>query len=449
MPMETNGENTEKKQIINETIRKRPLNRQKLFRRTVTTMVMAVIFGAIACITFIYLEPIISDRISPEEEIKRVEFPDAEDEVAPDDLLTEDYLEQAAIDEQTARLAEMESEVSRRILEESIDGEVSMKAYETLYDELYRIAGEASKSLVIVTGVSKETDWFQNQVENINETSGVIVAINDQAAYIVADIKGLPDAESYRVTFNTGDAAVGELRARDDNTGIAVFMVPADQLPDSESAGIVAMPFAGSITKTIVGRPVIAVGSPLGQSGSVCYGIVTSNRKQIVYADYAYDILTTDITGSEKNASGILINTSGQLLGIINKEATDSTSGALIAGFGISGVRQLIEQLTNADPRIYLGIHCAEVTRAISEDQNIPQGLYITEADAGSPAMEAGLLNGDILVKMKNIDIMSREDFDNVLKNINEGDEVPITLMRYNGTDFISINGSIRAEAKR
>ncbi len=449
MPMETNGENTEKKQIINETIRKRPLNRQKLFRRTVTTMVMAVIFGAIACITFIYLEPIISDRISPEEEIKRVEFPDAEDEVAPDDLLTEDYLEQAAIDEQTARLAEMESEVSRRILEESIDGEVSMKAYETLYDELYRIAGEASKSLVIVTGVSKETDWFQNQVENINETSGVIVAINDQAAYIVADIKGLPDAESYRVTFNTGDAAVGELRASDDNTGIAVFMVPADQLPDSESAGIVAMPFAGSITKTIVGRPVIAVGSPLGQSGSVCYGIVTSNRKQIVYADYAYDILTTDITGSEKNASGILINTSGQLLGIINKEATNSTSGALIAGFGISGVRQLIEQLTNADPRIYLGIHCAEVTRAISEDQNIPQGLYITEADAGSPAMEAGLLNGDILVKMKNLDIMSREDFDNVLKNINEGDEVPITLMRYNGTDFISINGSIRAEAKR
>ena len=135
---------------VSETIRRRPINRRKLIRRTITTIVMAIIFGAIACITFIYLEPVISD-------ITRVELPETEDEVAPEELLTEDSLEKAAIEEEAAKLAEMEDEVTQNMLEGAINGEISMKAYQTIYEELYSIAKEASKSLVIVTGVSQET----------------------------------------------------------------------------------------------------------------------------------------------------------------------------------------------------------------------------------------------------------------------------------------------------
>ena len=430
---------------VSETIRRRPINRRKLLRRTITTIVMAIIFGAIACITFIYLEPVISDRISPEE-ITRVELPETEDEVAPEELLTEDSLEKAAIEEEAAKLAEMEDEVTQNMLEGAINGEISMKAYQTIYEELYSIAKEASKSLVIVTGVSQETDWFLNEIENINETSGVIVALNDQAAYIVADINGLTDAESYRVIFNNGEEKECELKARDTNTGLAVFTVPVSKLPTGDDAPR-TIAFSGSVAPAIVGRPVIAVGSPLGQSGSVCYGIVTSNNRQITYADYDYDILTTDITGSGVNASGILVNTSGNLLGIITKESTESTSGSLITAFGISGIRNLIEQLSNQDQRIYIGIHGAEVTERINATQGIPIGIYVTDVDVGSPAMEAGVAAGDVITRVGTVTINGKADYHTAIKDLSVDEEVGINFMRFNGTEFVNIEGTIRTEA--
>ena len=54
--------------FLKETIKQRPLNRRKLLRRTIITAAMAVVFGTIACLTFLLLEPVISNRLYPEEE---------------------------------------------------------------------------------------------------------------------------------------------------------------------------------------------------------------------------------------------------------------------------------------------------------------------------------------------------------------------------------------------
>lgn len=438
-------EEKESYSFINETIKERPVNKKKLFRKTMITIFSAVVFGGIACLTFLLLEPVVSNWLSPEE-ITKVEFPEAEEETAPEELLTEENVaeENAAVDQ-----AQISEQINQQIKQEVGDGQVALKTYQAIYDELYRISKEAEKSIVTVTGVSTETDWFQNQVENINETSGVIVAKNETQLYILADSNGLADAETYTVAFQSGKRVEAEMKKRDFETGLAIFTVSVNAFTGEEWNGILVVELGNSNSPSIVGRPVVAVGSPLGQSGSICYGIVTSNQKSITYADYEYSVLTTDMTGSEKNASGIIINTSGKMLGIITKESAASASGALLAGFGISDIKGLIEQLSNGDRRIYLGIYGAEVTDEIHTELGIPYGVYVTEVDSGSPAMTSGVSNGDVIVKLADIDIQSRSDYENAINSMRPELTVAITLKRYNGERYIDIYGEIKPEELR
>lgn len=446
------GEQMEEKEsysFINETIKERPVNKKKLFRKTMITIFSAVVFGGIACLTFLLLEPVISNWVSPEE-ITKVEFPEEEEETAPEELLTEENVaeENAAMDQ--AQINEqINQQINQQIKQEVGDGQVALKTYQAIYDELYRISTEAEKSIVTVAGVSRETDWFQNQVENINETSGVIVAQNETQLYILADSNGLADAETYTIAFQSGKRVEAEMKKRDLETGLAIFTVSVNDFTKEEWNGISVVELGNSNSPSIVGRPVVAVGSPLGQSGSICYGIVTSNQKSITYADYSYGVLTTDMTGSEKNASGIIINTSGKMLGIITKESAASASGALLAGFGISDIKSLIEQLSNGDKRIYLGIHGAEVTDQIHTELGIPYGVYVTEVDSGSPAMTSGVSNGDVIVKIADKDIQNCSDYENVIKSMRPELLVAITVKRYNGERYIDIDGEIKPEELR
>ena len=89
---ETNNQQKEEYEIIRERIKTRPINRKKLFRRTVITAAMAVIFGVLACITFLVLEPIFSNLLTPEEEPSPevVEIPLDKEEVLPQDMILED-----------------------------------------------------------------------------------------------------------------------------------------------------------------------------------------------------------------------------------------------------------------------------------------------------------------------------------------------------------------------
>ena len=80
--------NQEEYELIRERIKTRPINRKKLIRRTVITAAMAVIFGVLACITFLVLEPVFSNMLTPEEEpvANEVKIPIEEEEILPEDI---------------------------------------------------------------------------------------------------------------------------------------------------------------------------------------------------------------------------------------------------------------------------------------------------------------------------------------------------------------------------
>ena len=82
----------EQKEFIIEKIKERPVNRKKLMRRTITTAAMAVIFGLIACFTFLILEPIISNWLYPEEEPEQIQLQEelVSEEMHPEDMMLEE-----------------------------------------------------------------------------------------------------------------------------------------------------------------------------------------------------------------------------------------------------------------------------------------------------------------------------------------------------------------------
>ena len=70
-------------EVIIEKMKERPVNKKKLLRRTMLTASMAVIFGLIACLTFLILNPVISKWLYPEEKTQIVEFPEDQEEMSP------------------------------------------------------------------------------------------------------------------------------------------------------------------------------------------------------------------------------------------------------------------------------------------------------------------------------------------------------------------------------
>ena len=97
-------------QYIQEKIKERPVNKKKLIRRTIITVVLAVVFGIVACVTFAFLEPVIGEMLYPKEEPQIITFPEEEQEVKPEDMVVDDKELQIIRQENTEQLGLNEEE---------------------------------------------------------------------------------------------------------------------------------------------------------------------------------------------------------------------------------------------------------------------------------------------------------------------------------------------------
>ena len=141
----------------------------------------------------------------------------------------------------------------------------------------------------------------------------------------------------------------------------------------------------------------IAIGAPQGTYGSVSYGMITANKGRLNLTDASYNLLTTDLnTGTAP--SGVLINLEGKVLGVM----AGSVSGQPLTVFGISDIKTLIAKLSNNEKRAYFGIKGVDVTDDAHKEMNVPYGAYVTEVVSQSPAMRAGVSNGDIITLIRN-----------------------------------------------
>lgn len=415
--------NQDHSDFMKETIKQRPLNRRKLVRRTLLTAAMAVIFGMVACFTFLLLEPVISNKLYPEEEPEIIEFVEEsrEDEILPEDMIVDDSQMQPEPTQPPA----LEDEQIAQVLSEM---KLGVEDYLSLFAGIREVAREVRKSIVTVVGVTPDVGWLDNEYENEGAVSGIVVADNGIELLILADVSSIEDAQSLEVAFQDGEVYQATLMKKDNNTGLAVISIAKTKIKSTTLEMAVAANL-GTSGSSLVGIPVIALGRPMGTEGSLCYGNITSTGNVIRLPDSNYKLMTTDIYGSS-SASGVLINLRGQVVGIIDMSKNSPDLSNLISAVGISDLKKLVESLSNDKDIAYFGVYGADVTESANEELGVPLGAYITEIDMDSPAMNAGIQSGDVILKWNDMEIESYQDLVSTLLSEEPEKTVSITLMR-------------------
>ena len=443
MPANQDMQN-EQKEFIIEKIKERPVNRKKLMRRTITTAAMAVIFGLIACFTFLILEPIISNWLYPEEEPNIVLFPEDQEEMGPEEMLsnTMQNLQQTNQDingDKTNTKEEAGSPPESVILEEEqiekiLEGvTLDIDNYRELYSVLSGYVSELNHSIVTVTGISSDVDWLNNVMESSKQSSGVVIANNGKELLILADYGPIKKAERLSVAFSDGSKADAYVKKFDKTTDLTVIAVDLNSLSKEAVNNITIATLGTTSIRKNTGTPVVALGSPMGTSGSIGYGIIAA-ESQVLEVDTRYKMLQTDIYGSQ-NAGGFLFNLQGQLIGVItNNSGSDMKN--LIVAYGISDLRKLIEKLSNNIAIAYMGITGIDVSEEANSKMNVPFGAYVTEVAMNSPAMMAGIQQGDVVVFMDGSEIQSFSDYIRVLMNATAGETIEVTLMRQSQEEY-------------
>jgi S1-C subfamily serine protease len=190
-----------------------------------------------------------------------------------------------------------------RILQDKDRG---ARAYENLYGALRSVAMDSLYYLVDVSEISSDTDWFNDPYETRGTVSGIIIAKTDSEAQLLVYSPGINAAQTIQVTFYDSSSVEGAIRSYDSVSGFAVLSVSLESMNSEIKEKLRAADLGSSSPSVVLGRPVIAVGRPIGNSGSISYGAVTSAIANLPIQDSGFVQLTTDIYGS-RNASGVLI----------------------------------------------------------------------------------------------------------------------------------------------
>ena len=424
-----------------EKIKQRPINRKKLLRRTVITASMAVIFGLIACFTFLVLEPVISNWLYPEEEPQIVVLPEDQEEMSPEEMLAENLPTESPSPEVEQEGLVLEKEQIDEILSGVV---LDRQNYKEIYAALSDYVTELNHYMVTVTAVTSNIDWFNTVQEKKNQTSGVIITDNGKELLILTDASYLSSAESLTITFYTGDQVNAQVKQTDNYTNLAVLTVPLEDLPAGIKKEKLEYPTLGSSNTKLTGMPVIAMGSPMGTSNSIGYGMITSASTVYSVPDRNYKIIQTDIMGSQ-NASGVLFNLDGQVIGIITGNKTGSDMKNVIYAYGITEMKKIMEKLSNGSAMAYLGISGLNVTSEASGELGVPLGGFVKKVDMDSPAMLAGIQQGDVITNIDGRNISTFNEYTNIVMQLEPGKTVKMTVKRKSQDEYKEMEFTMEA----
>lgn len=407
-------------QFIKETRKEKPINRKRLLRQAVKTAILAVIFGAVSCLTFVVLLPRLEQYFSPEEP-PQVSFVEPEVEDKPDEEENDGH------DEKT----EPETVIIQK------PTQMNLSQYQTLQNKLYAVGRKADQFIVSVTNVKNDTDIFNTTYESKGIGSGVIIADTGEHILILTEKKTIAGASSIRVTFVDETTVKAKLQQYDGNTGIAVLCVDSDDV-SSETREKITVATLGSSVGVSQGQMALAVGSPIGTIHSILTGNITSNRNMISTMDCNYTIFTTDMVGSA-DASGVLINTNGEIIGFVLQDYNMQKEQTTLAAVSISELKSVIELLSNNKQVPYLGLRISTVTDEIAKDYKMPKGVYVRDVALDSPAMAAGFQSGDVITGINGTAVTKAEDYEAILRGLNVDDIVHITYERQSAEDYIAL----------
>jgi serine protease Do len=250
----------------------------------------------------------------------------------------------------------------------------------------------------------------------------------DPDGLIVTNRHNVAGARQLVIGFSDGSYALGSVAGAAWEIDLALIKVNIDHK-------LVALTFADS-DKVRVGDPVLAIGNPLGVGTSVSAGIVSALNRDIKDSVYD-DFIQTDAAINHGNSGGPLINESGQVIGM-DSDIFSNSGGSMGLGFALTSnvTKFLVDQLRQYG-RLkvgWIGVNLQDITPGIALSFREPksQGVIVTAVKPDSPAMAAGLAEGDIIQRIDNIEPLDARDAARQFAVLPIGDTTHITLWRNN-----------------
>ncbi len=445
----------------------RPPKKAGFFKRFLAALFLGLVFGGVSAAVFVVALPYLQEYFhNPERPINnsgnddRVSIP-LDDETGESIANNTDQTTDMTMDEQKTDITPttsteepilpvenqglMEEEVRKLIKEALARYEFTIADYKSLYAALSDIVAKVNRSIVTVTTINTGVDILERSYEVIKTTSGIIYSITENDVYIVTAYDEVKGAEALKVSFYDGSEYEVNILSADKSSNIAVISIEKAVLDNSTLSKIKVVTLGNSYAVN-TGDPVITVGDPMGYMYTMSYGIVTATTQNLLKKlDAHYRVLNTNVIKSSAG-NGFLINLDGELVGILfDKDgATGSVETAdICAAVAISDLKKRLEMISNNEPIPSFGIIGEDM---VGDDETSPQGIYILQTDIDSPAYNAGILNGDIIVGMSDMDNMSMKSLRNFLEASSPGDVVTVKVMRegkegYNEMDFEVVLG--------
>ena len=388
--------------FIKETIKEQPTDRKRLAGKFLTAAVCGVIFGACAAGTMALIVPKALERFgtAPDQKAVVTLTPSVKaEQVTPTPEATEQ--------EKTSASTAWQNDLS---------------------DGMSQIAEEPRRALVRISAAGEDSDLLDDSFLEYGDEEGFVFLKNSEAFYILTVSDQMQEADKFTVTFSDGTVTDGILCKKDLRTGFFVIKVPFTSVDEETQEKIPAAPLvtADDMKQT---ESVIAIGSPSGDYDSLMGGTITSVTGTLKVADEEYGMLTTDMVGSEEGG-GILLNSSGEVAGIIWNQEEDRTN--VIRAVETAQLRPLLESMANGEDICYIGIMGATISSYQSENLDVPRGVYVDAVDEDSPAMTAGIQNGDILHALDGQEVQSMEEYAFVLQGLNKGTRTTVNVYRKN-----------------
>ena len=280
--------------------------------------------------------------------------------------------------------------------------------------------------------VGVKVDYYMQSIfgqleETSEEGSGIIYS---EDGYIITNYHVIEDAQdstsaAVTVTLSDDQEYEAEIIGCDEVTDIAVLKIEANGLTPAKF---------GNSDELKVGELAVAIGNPLGQefAGSVTVGYISALNRSITTDGRTYQLIQTDAAINPGNSGGALVNAKGEVVGINTAKITDTTVEGL--GFAIpsnDAVKIITELMqTGKIVRPYIGIYGIDLDSVTAKRNKLVEGVYIYQVFSHTPADDAGLSKGDIIVEFDGTKVTTKQEL-NDLKNAKSiGDKVKIKFYR-------------------
>jgi len=282
---------------------------------------------------------------------------------------------------------------------------------------------------------------FGRQYKRTSLGSGVI--IDGGRGYILTNAHVVEKTGTVTITLNDEREYVGEIVGVDPDSDLAVLHIRSDDpLP---SIGM------GDSHDLMIGETVIAIGNPFGFSNTVTTGVISAvNRSFRIKKQVFHDFIQTDASINPGNSGGPLLNINGALIGI----NTAIYAGANGIGFAIpiNKAKRIIGDLIAHGEVIdaWIGLRVQDLDGSLTRYFNIPkkQGVLISGIDPDSPAQEAGLREGDVILAIDGRKVVSVQDYLARLKNYGIDDRMVLNVWAQGQKREIPIKAQVFPIAK-